>query len=117
MRSFSKHQILHWTPRILSLIYVFFLALFALDVFNEYSGWAVVIPLLMHLIPSFILLIIVAVSWRYEIVGAVVFSGFALSYVYMVGFDRPWSWYVAISGPAAIVGVLFFLSWINKRKS
>ncbi|MFH1832858.1 MAG: hypothetical protein ABH816_01640 [Candidatus Levyibacteriota bacterium] len=116
MSLFSKHQFLHWAPRILSFLYVLFLSLFALDVFSEYSGWAVVLPLFIHLIPSFILLIVVAISWRYEIVGAVIFFGFALFYIYAVGFDRPWSWYAGISGPAGIVGILFFLSWIGKKK-
>ncbi len=116
MSLFSKRQMFHWTPRILSFLYVLFLSLFALDVFSEYSGWTIVLPLLIHLIPSFILLIVIAISWRYEIVGAVVFLGFALFYIYAVGLDRPWSWYVGISCPAAIVGILFFLSWISKKK-
>jgi len=37
-------------------------------------------------------------------------------YVLMVGFGRPWSWYAGISGPAALVGILFLISWWQKRK-
>jgi hypothetical protein len=113
---FHKCQLLHWAPRILSFGFVLFLSLFALDVFSEYSGFAIIVPLFMHLIPSFILLIVVAISWKYKLVGTTVFLGFSLFYIYSVGLDRHWSWYAGISLPAAIVGTLFLLSWISKKK-
>ncbi|MDD2913271.1 MAG: hypothetical protein PHS29_01345, partial [Candidatus Pacebacteria bacterium] len=108
--------IIHWLPRILSIGFVLFLSLFALDVFSEYSGWNVALPLLMHLIPSFVLLGIILVAWKYDLVGAIVFLGFAIFYVFAAGFDRPWSWYVCISCPAAIVGILFFINWWFQRR-
>jgi len=117
MSSFGKGQILRYAPRVLSLLYVLFLSLFALDVFSEYSGWAVILPLLIHLIPSFILLIILVVAWKYELVGAVAFLGFSIFYIVNVGLDRPWSWYVGISLPSAVVGILFLLSWIGRKKA
>lgn len=109
-------KIIYWLPRILSLLFVVFLSLFSFDVFSEYSGWAVVLPLLIHLLPALILLVVALVSWKYEMVGAIVFFGFAIFYILMAGFDRPWSWYVGISVPSAVVGVLFLLSWLQKHK-
>ena len=115
MKRFNRHQIIYWAPRILSFFYVLFLSLFALDVFSEYSGWAVIVPLLIHLIPSFILLLVIALAWKYELIGTLVFLGLALFYIYAVGLHRPWSWYASISGPAAIIGGLFFLSWKQRK--
>jgi len=109
-------KIIYWLPRILSLLFVAFLSLFALDVFSEYSGWAVVLPLAIHLIPSLVLFVAVLVAWKYDWVGATIFIGFAAFYVYTAGFNRPWSWYASISGPSAIVGILFILSWIQKYR-
>jgi len=109
-------KIIHWLPRVLGICFVIFLSLFSLDVFSEYSGWGVILPLLIHLIPSFVLLAIVLISWKYDLVGAVVFLGFAIFYIFMVGFDKHWSWYVSISLPSAVVGILFLLSWLQKRK-
>lgn len=117
MKSKDAHQVFFWTPRILSLVFVGFLSLFALDVFTEYSGFAVVVPLLIHLIPSLILLALVIVAWKREIVGTITFLGFAVFYVYTVGFDRHWTWYAFISGPATIVGLLFLASWIEQKRS
>lgn len=109
-------KIIYWLPRILSIGFVLFLSLFALDVFSEYNGWNIVLPLLMHLVPSFVLLGIALIAWKYDLVGAVAFLGFAIFYIFMAGFDRPWSWYAGISLPSAVVGILFLLSWLQKRK-
>lgn len=105
----------YWAPRILSLLFVLFLSLFSLDVFGEYTGLTVILPLLIHLIPSFILLAGVIFAWKHDLVGAIIFIGFALIYILMVGFNRPWSWYAGISGPTAIVGFLYFLNWKRKK--
>lgn len=99
-------------PRVLALLFVGFLSLFALDVFSEYQGWNTVFALLIHLVPSLVLLTVVVIAWRFELVGAVVFIGAAVFYVWDVGFGRPWSWYAAIVGPALLVGLLYFGSWV-----
>jgi cell division protein FtsW (lipid II flippase) len=109
-------KIIYWLPRILSIGFVLYLSLFALDVFSEYSGLDIILPLLIHLIPSCVLLAAVLIAWKHDLVGVIVFLGFAIFYVFMVGLDRPLSWYMGISLPAAIVGVLFLLSWFQKRK-
>jgi len=110
-------RIIYWLPRILSVAFVLFLSLFALDVFGEYSGWQAVLGFFIHLLPSLVLLAVALISWKYDLVGAVAFLGFAVFYVFMAGFDRPWSWYAGISGPATIVGILFLLSWLQKRNN
>jgi hypothetical protein len=109
-------KIIYWLPRILSIGFILFLSLFSLDVFSEYSGWNVVLPLLIHLIPSFVLSGVAIIFWKYDLVGTVVFLGFAIFYIFMVGLNRPWSWYAAISGPATIVGILFFINWWLQRR-
>jgi len=112
----KKAKIIYWLPRILSLCFVLFLSLFALDIFSEYKGWESILGFLIHLIPSFVLLVIAIISWEYDLVGAIAFLGSAVFYVLMVGFGRPWSWYAGISGPATLVGILFLISWWQKRK-
>ncbi|MFA5083788.1 MAG: hypothetical protein WC475_00160 [Candidatus Paceibacterota bacterium] len=110
-------KIIYWLPRILSIGFILFLSLFALDVFSEYSGWNAVLPLLIHLLPSLVLIGIVIVAWKYELAGAIAFLGFAVFYVCAAGLNRPWSWYASISGPSAVVGILFLVSWFQKKKS
>lgn len=69
----------------------------------------------MHLLPSLLLLIVTITAWRYDLVGASIFMGFAIFYVWDVGFTRPVSWYLTIALPSSVVGILYLLSWMNKR--
>ena len=104
----------YWAPRLLSLGFILFISVFSLDVFSEYSGVGIVLPLIIHLLPSVVLLLITAVAWRYELVGAVAFIGFATLYVLDVGLTRPLSWYLGIVLPAYLVGLFYLISWFKK---
>lgn len=112
----NKRKLVYWLPRVLSIFFVLFLSLFALDVFGEYSGWELALALFIHLIPSIALLGVVAVSWKHDLVGAIIFFAFAVFYIQAAGLGRPWTWYAFISGPAFIVAILFFISWIFKKR-
>lgn len=109
------NKIVYLAPRVLGLCFVIFLSLFSLDVFSESSGWQTVVALFIHLLPSLILLLAVIIAWKYDLVGAVVFLAGAIFYIWSVGLGRHWTWYAFISGPAALVGVLFILSWFNRK--
>jgi len=111
------YTLFYWLPRVLSIAFIIFLSVFALDVFEQYHGWDAAIPLLIHLIPSFTLLLVTLAAWKYELVGVVVYIGFAVFYVLAAGFDRPWTWYTAISGPSALLGVLYTVSFIARRRT
>lgn len=106
-----KQKIVYWAPRVLSILFVLLLSVFSLDVFDQVSGWAVVPALLMHLMIPLILLIAVIVAWRYDIFGAAAFLLFIAYYFYIAGFDRHWSVYAVVIAPAAVICVLYLLSW------
>ncbi len=115
---------IYWTPRILSIIFILFLALMSLDVFESgLSFWQTLGALLMHNIPVFILLAVLIVSWKYEIVGGVAFILAGLLYLTVVVIDalkNQFEWYmilwiVQISGIAFFIGVLFLVGWFRKK--
>lgn len=111
-------QLIYYVPRILSLLFVAFLSIFSFDVFDEYQGWAAIIPLFMHLLPALVLLAVVILVWKkYDLIGSVVFLASAVSYIFWAGFDKPWDWYALIAGPAFLVSILFFLNWLIKRRN
>jgi hypothetical protein len=112
----KKEKIIYWLPRVLGLVFVLFLSLFSLDVFGEFSGWHLVLALFMHLLPALILLGVIIIAWKYDLAGAAAFLFFAAFYTWQAGFDQPWSWYALISAPAAITGIAFLLSWLQKKK-
>ncbi len=111
----SLKRFLYWTPRILSIVYVLFVSMFALDVFDETRGFLeTAIALAMHLIPSFVLVIVLVVSWRREWVGGVVYLLLAVLYVSTTWGRFHWSAYAFIGGPLVILGGLFIAGWIHR---
>ena len=106
-------RILFWTPRILVIAFAVFLSLFALDVFDEHLGfWKTILALVIHLIPTWLLLLALAVSWRHEWLGAILFVALAGAYVAM-GRNRL-DWDAIICGPLIFIAVLFFLNWLKR---
>ena len=117
MSNFSK-RMLFWIPRVLSIIFIAFLSLFALDVFSEdYSFWQTVLALIIHLIPSIVFIVALILAWRWEWIGSIAFT--ALGIVYIVMFrDREFSWsvYVMMSGPLFLLGILFLINWLCRKQ-
>jgi hypothetical protein len=93
-------NILYWLPRILAVLFIAFISVFALDVFSE-PQWFV--ALIMHLIPSFILIGITVIAWRNELIGGILFL--AASVAKAIFFHS-----IFIAAPATIIGILFLIS-------
>jgi Na+/proline symporter len=112
---------LYWTPRILAILFVLFLALFSLDVFDSCSGFlSCCLGLFMHNIPVFILAIILWFSWKREWIAGIMFLLAGLAYIYLTLFRNNFQWYYLswsfiIAGPAIIIGVLFILNWKRRK--
>jgi hypothetical protein len=112
----------HFTPRVLAIIFILFLAMFSLDVFDMNLGiGGIIVGLLMHNIPVFILIALLVVAWKYEIVGGIAFIAGGLFYIGLLIFGGNFQWYmlfwsVQISGPAFLVGILFLIEWFQKKK-
>jgi hypothetical protein len=122
----NPNKYLYWTPRILSILFVLFLALFSLDVFgNGFTFWQTMLGLLMHNIPSIILGIIIWISWKHELVGAITFCFVSLLYVFLILINffedvnnaYQLIWTLPISAPAFLVGILYYLNWKKKKSS
>ena len=117
----KANKFIFWTPRILAIIFLLFLAMFSLDIFgNDYTFWETVVGLFMHNIPTLILLIVLIIAWRHEIVGAIAFIFAGLFYIFIMLINTEFEWSMLlgsliISGPAFLVGILFFIGWNKKR--
>ena len=109
-------RFLFWTPRILCLLFAALISLFALDVFGEHQGfWNTTLALLMHLIPTGILLIILAVpalgvGGRLPVPrpGRILFVAFWGRFHWLV--------YAIMSGSLFLLGALFLLSWSHRAE-
>jgi len=97
-------QVLFWTPRIFCILFSVFLSMFALfDAFSDGNGFReTIFALLIHLV----------IAWRWEWIGAILFSALALFYLVWSGRI---DWSLVISGPLFFIGILFLLNWVYKN--
>ena len=122
----TSTQIIHWTPRVICILAIIFISMFAADAFAQgLTFWQQIEGFLMHLIPSYILIALLIVAWKWEFIGGIIFTiiGVGLSpLLFIFNYQRNhsigWSLLViaTITLPFVIVGILFIVSHYKKRK-
>ncbi len=122
----SKTIILFWLPRIICILAILFVSLFALDAFQpNLSIWQQIGAFLMHLTPSFILTALLIIAWKWELIGGIMFTiiGLGLSPVvfthnYNMNHSIQMSFGIiaAITVPFIVVGILFIMSYSYKKR-
>ena len=119
-------KIFHWLPRLLCILAILFVSMFALDAFSpELSLWQQIGAFLIHLIPSFILLALLILAWKRELIGGIIFiliglglSPIVFSHNYRMNHSVIMSIGIilTITIPFAIAGILFIISHFKKKK-
>ena len=108
----TTKRVIFWIPRVLGILFAVFLSMFALDVFNEdYSFGEAILALLIHLIPTYLVVTALVIAWRRERIGAILFIALAMFYLVT---SRGGSW--IISGSLFLIGVLFLFNWIYRAQ-
>ncbi|NOY05365.1 MAG: hypothetical protein GXO82_01825, partial [Chlorobi bacterium] len=98
-------------------LFAAFLGLFSFDVFNEgYGFWEAVLALLIHMIPAGVVLVVLAIAWRREWIGGILFLVLAATYPLFFRGNFHWTALLVISGPAALTGVLFLVNRAYRHK-
>lgn len=118
----TSRQALYWSPRVLTIAFIAFLSLFALDVFTEGRGfWETLLALAIHLIPSFVLIAALVLAWRWEWVGAVMFAFAGALHLLMI-LRTPLSWatklaqMLPIEGTAFVIAGLWLANWLKREE-
>ena len=124
----KKPQILwHWAPRLLCILAILFISLFALDSFEpgltlaeQIGGFAI------HMIPSVILTVLLLIAWKWELAGGIIFILISLIFTPVLFLGNlknngsVWTSFgivLMIVFPFFLTGVLFLLSRKAKMKS
>ena len=95
-------KLFYWLPRVLAVLFILFISISALDVFGQ-PKWF--LALFIHLIPSFILIILTVVAWRHEWAGGLLFVLAGLLLIITSFFES-----AIVSAPVIITGLLFLFS-------
>ena len=116
----------HWIPRMISILAIIILSLFAFDAFSSsYTIAEQIGRFLVHLSPPAIIGIFLAIAWKRELVGGILFTivGVVLSpIIYQHNYLMNHSIITAIGSVAIIafpsipVGILFIISGLKKKK-
>ncbi len=111
-------KVLYWAPRVLGIAMAIFISLFALDVFEEGRGLGeMLIGFAIHLIPTFILIAVLVLAWKWEWIGAIFFIALGVFYIYLTWSKFNWTAWLIISGPLFLIGILFAVNWLLHRKT
>lgn len=120
-------KLIHWLPRIICIIAILFVSLFAADAFSpELTFWQQLGAFVIQLIPSFILLFFLIVAWRREYVGGIIFMIVGLGtspFVFILNYRMNHSIWLSsaiilfITIPFVVVGFLFVVSYFLKKKN
>jgi hypothetical protein len=119
-------KLLPLLPRILSIFAIGFISLFALDSFEHGTLGEQILAFLLHMIPSFVLTIILAIAWKWELIGGILYIllGILLSpFIYTHNYRMNHSVWISleiialITFPFVLSGSLFVWSHYMKRKT
>lgn len=118
--------IFRWTPRILCILAILFVSLFALDSFDpKLTTGQQIGGFLIHLIPSFILLAFLLIAWRWELAGGILLASVGLGLavpIFLGNYHNNTSVWtslgiiLSINFPFILAGILFILSHFVHKK-
>jgi hypothetical protein len=108
----NTQKIIHWLPRVLAILFIIFISLFALDVFEMEAGfWQKIGGFLIHLIPSYILIIATIIAWKKEFIGGVLFIIFSVALAIWTRVELA---SLLVILPPFIIGILFLVAGRKK---
>ena len=91
----------YWLPRILAICFTVFISLFALDVLGQ-PGWF--LGLLIHLVPTYILIAATVLAWKNEMIGGILFLLVGVLMMFFTRFES-----MIVSLPIIVIGALFLV--------
>lgn len=108
-------RFLYLAPRIAGIVILLFVELFALDAFETPGSiWVKLGAFLIHSAPSIFLLALMALAWRWEWVGTLIF-GLAGAFILVMTMTARWFFVLGnlliFTLPMMVIALLFWLGW------
>lgn len=112
-----ENKFLYWFPRVLAIVYALFLSIFALDVFGTGYGFGqLMLALVMHLLPSILVIVALLIGWKNEQIGG--YGFIVLGIVFTIWFSTYNSVlsFIFVSLPVLAVGGVFLWTYYKIRQ-
>jgi hypothetical protein len=120
-------KIIRWAPRILCILAILFISMFALDSFDpRYTLLQQLQAFAIHLIPTYILIFFLVVAWKWELIGGLILMALALGFIpfiYIHNYQMNHSVWMSLSiilvinFPFILTGALFIASHFLRKKN
>jgi len=102
--------------RILGILFAVFISLFALDVFEQGVPLGrMLVALLIHLIPTYLILAILWIAWKRPLPGGILFILAGISYISLAG-GQIFLTYLLIAGIPVLIGSSFLLGFFLEKR-
>lgn len=118
--------IFYWMPRIICILAILFVSLFAADSFSaELTIWQQLSAFALHLVPSFILIIFLVIAWKWDFIGGIIFIFLGLGFspiIFVHNYKMNQSVGMSlgiislITFPFIFVGILFVLNHFFRKR-
>ena len=113
---FSKKNKWHLAATSLGVLYAVTLLIFAADVFNHEQNIAQTFyDILLHLLPTAVVLLIVVVAYNRPLIGAIIYLVLGLMYIITGWASMHWSAHVLIAGPLFLLSALYITDWKSNK--
>ena len=110
-------KFLYWLPRILGILFALFISIFALDAFSEGIPFPeAMVGFLIHLVPTYIIIIILLIAWKWGLVGGILFIFAGVFYMVWMH-NLHWSAYLLIGGLPILIGILFIAAHLVLKRA
>ena len=118
MKNTNQHVAkVQWWARSITIVYAAFISIFSMDVFSEgYGVMNTAVALFMHLLPTFLILLILILAWRREWIGGVAFLILGVFYVYYSSGKIDWTGIAMIGIPLFFLSILYFVGWFQRKR-
>ena len=105
-----------WIPRVVAILFILFVSLFALDAFSGEASVLVKLGgFLIHLVPSFVLSAILVLAWKRPAYGGAAFILAGILFTLVFNTHEQLSSFLSISVPPFVIGALFIASGRTRR--
>ena len=106
----------HLAATSLGVLYAVALLIFAADVFNHEQNIAQTFyDILLHLLPTAVILLIVFVAYNRPLIGAIIYLVLGLMYIITGWASMHWSAHVLIAGPLFLLSALYITAWKSNK--
>ncbi len=103
-------------PRLISILAIGFVSIFSLDAFNHGTASEQLFDFMMHLIPTFVLIIILAIAWKWELIGGIIYVLLGI-FISPLIYTDSYLTIALITFPFFFAGLLFILSHFLRKNT